>query len=166
VSHHGPRRLPGFDYRGRYRYFATCCTARRRHVFTQASAIEALALQIRQTCDEREFALLAYVFMPDHLHLVVEGDSEVSDFRAFMTLWRKRTAVTFRRYHNHMLWQHGYFERVLRKDEDIVRVIDYIVGNPVRAGLVQRAETYPFTYTAPARLKSGATTRPAPPPPD
>lgn len=120
----------------------------RRAVFKDAALIDVLALQIRQSCEERHFALLAYVFMPDHLHLLVEGTSTDADFRALMTLLRKRAAVAFRRREGQMLWQHGYHERVLRENENIAHVMAYIVANPVRAGLVQRADRYPFTYVA------------------
>jgi putative transposase len=42
------------------------------------------------------------------------------------------------------LWQQGYFERVLRNDEGTLTVIRYVFENPVRAGLVERYEDYPF----------------------
>ena len=42
------------------------------------------------------------------------------------------------------LWQDGYYERVLRRDEDIKEVARYIFENPVRAGLVQSPTEYPY----------------------
>ncbi len=45
------------------------------------------------------------------------------------------------------LWQGGYYERVLRKDEETQSVIDYILDNPVRAGLVKRPLDYPFSWS-------------------
>jgi len=42
------------------------------------------------------------------------------------------------------LWQRSYFEHVLRDDEDPFQVARYILDNPVRAGLVQSPENYPF----------------------
>ncbi len=43
------------------------------------------------------------------------------------------------------LWQEGYYERVLRSDEATETVVRYVLDNPVRAGLVQRAEDYSFS---------------------
>ena len=40
------------------------------------------------------------------------------------------------------LWQRGYHDHALRKDEDIKDVARYIVANPVRAGLVARVGDY------------------------
>ena len=45
------------------------------------------------------------------------------------------------------LWQDGYYERVLRKSEDVLAIIDYILDNPVRAGLVSRPLDYPFSWS-------------------
>ncbi len=44
-----------------------------------------------------------------------------------------------------LLWQDGYFERTLRRDEDVTSVAVYIANNPVRAGLVERAEDWPHS---------------------
>ncbi len=46
------------------------------------------------------------------------------------------------------IWQAGYFEHVLREDEDTRRVAAYILANPVRAGLVVNPEDYPFSGSA------------------
>jgi putative transposase len=97
-----------------------------------------------KTCIEREFALLAYVFMPDHLHLVVEGATTESCFPPFMTLFLRRTALWTKRVARLRLWQDGYYERVLRPNDDVTEVIAYILQNPIRKGLVSRPGDYPF----------------------
>ena len=43
------------------------------------------------------------------------------------------------------VWQAGYFERVLRENEDIRTVVAYILDNPVRRGLVENARDYPLS---------------------
>jgi hypothetical protein len=53
-------------------------------------------------------------------------------------LFRQRSGYTFRTYHRVRLWQEGYYDRVLRKEEDTFEVVSYILGNPVRAGLTDR----------------------------
>ena len=51
------------------------------------------------------------------------------------------------------LWQRGYFEHVLRDDEDTIGVARYIIENPVRAGLVTNPLDYPYlgSFTTTAR---------------
>ena len=146
MSHRRPPRLSHFEYRGVYRYSVTCCTFERQKLFVSAGVIEPLAVQLRQSCDDRQFALLAYVFMPDHVHLLVQGTVAVSDFRRLMRLARGRMSVTYRGLKSGILWQDGYFERVLRDEEASETVARYIVANPLRAGLVERIEQYPYVF--------------------
>ena len=42
-----------------------------------------------------------------------------------------------------MLWQRGYYDRAIRSDEDLPSIARYIVGNPIRAGLVTSVGQYP-----------------------
>jgi len=41
------------------------------------------------------------------------------------------------------IWQPGYHDRALRKEEDLVAAARYLVANPVRKGLVKEAIEYP-----------------------
>jgi REP element-mobilizing transposase RayT len=41
-------------------------------------------------------------------------------------------------------WQKDFFDRILRSDDDLVRVLRYVAENPVRAGLVEAWYEYPF----------------------
>jgi REP-associated tyrosine transposase len=104
-------------------------------------------MEILQAGIAREFAVLAYIFMPDHLHLLVEGQTAEADFRAFMRYLRRRTALAYRRLTLGELWQDGYYERVLRQDQATSLVITYMLENPVRAGLVSNAVDYPYGWT-------------------
>ncbi|MNR61582.1 hypothetical protein D3C85_1833710 [compost metagenome] len=42
------------------------------------------------------------------------------------------------------LWQHGFHDRAIRREEDLQAVARYIVANPLRAGLVERIGDYPL----------------------
>ena len=145
-SRRRPPRLPAFDYVGEHRYFVTCCVAGRCRAFVDKASVECVHTQILRTCSERGFVELAAVFMPDHLHVLLKGVSASSAFLPFMKLMRQRTAMFYRRLRGDSLWQEGYFDRVLRPDDDPAAVARYIVDNPVRAGLVRKPEAYPFTY--------------------
>ena len=140
-----PPRIPAFDYRGRHRYFVTCCAFRRQPAFVEPVVVERLDVQLLRTLDETGFAVSAYVFMPDHLHLLIEGTTGEASFRTAMRLIRQRLTIAMLT--RKPLWQDGYFERVLRTDEQTFAVADYIIGNPVRARLVGSAFEYPFSFS-------------------
>jgi putative transposase len=86
--------------------------------------------------------------MPSHMHLLIEGVSQTADLKSTMKVVRMRSTVAARPLvAMRSLWQDGYWDRVLRPDEDVVLVADYIAMNPVRAGLVERPEDYPYVFS-------------------
>jgi putative transposase len=70
-----------------------------------------------------------------------------SDFRSFMAAFRGRSSRVCRRVCGVRVWQRGYHDRVLRDHDPTERVVAYIVGNPVRAGLVSKARAYPYSWS-------------------
>jgi REP element-mobilizing transposase RayT len=139
-----PRRVDGFPYIGYQRYFLTTCTAFRRQLFVDPPLVAAVVEQMMHNAERFEFAVLAYVLMPDHVHVLVEADSERSDFPAFVKRFKQTTGFAYRRDTGQPLWQHGYHERVLRNDEATETVVRYILENPIRARLSAELGEYPF----------------------
>lgn len=86
---------------------------------------------------------MAYCFMPDHLHLLVEGDEE-ADLIKFIREFKQLTAYSYKNVAGHKLWQRSFYDRVLRVDEDARAVARYICNNPVRKGLAASPLEYPF----------------------
>lgn len=82
--------------------------------------------------------------MPDHLHVLLIGESEDADLCACVKRFKQLTGFAYKQLHQNRLWQHGYHERVLRDDEATLAVVRYILENPVRAGLAGRLGEYPF----------------------
>ncbi len=141
-----PPRLPGFSYVGLHRYSLTFCVQRRVDVFIDSGIVDESLRQISLAACRHEFAIPAYCFMPDHLHLLVEGQSEDSDLVKFAHLLKQRTSFAYQQSHRGMqLWQKGYFEHVIRDDEVTQIIAKYILENPVRGGLVQEPMEYLFS---------------------
>lgn len=139
-----PVHLKAFDYIGPHRYSLTFCTDSRRPHFVSADAVGLVWSHILRTANDQSFAIVAYCFMPDHLHLLVEGQSAAADLRQFITLAKQSSGFYFSREFHVRLWQRYGFERVLRREETTAIVARYILENPVRAGLVRRVDEYPF----------------------
>ena len=144
VSGRRPTRLPGFSYVGYGRYSLCFCTYRRAPLFVSGQAVAAALTQIERTCRENDFDLLAYCFMPDHVHLLVEAVTADADLRRTVSLMKQRSGYEFQKTFHQHLWQGGYYERVLRNEQATRTIIRYIFENPVRAGLVERYGDYPY----------------------
>ena len=139
-----PEHLTSFDYLGLHRYFLTFCTVERHPAFEAFERVDLVRTQFRRTAVERRFAILAYCFMPDHVHLLVEGTAEDSDGLRFIRNAKQYSGYYYQRSFGVKLWQRYGFERVLRHEEDSLAVSRYILQNPIRAGLATTAEEYPF----------------------
>ena len=90
--------------------------------------------------------LLAYCLMPNHIHLVLwpREDGEVSRWMQ----WLMTTQVR-RHHHRHgsngHLWQGRFKAFPIQRDAHLLSVLRYVERNPLRAGLVARAEDWPWS---------------------
>jgi REP element-mobilizing transposase RayT len=82
--------------------------------------------------------------MPDHAHLLTEGQSDHSDGRRFIARAKQLSGFHFKKRFGRHLWQRYGFKRTLRVSESALRVARYILENPVRAGRAARVQDYPF----------------------
>ncbi len=87
---------------------------------------------------------MAFVVMPDHFHwLVTLGNA---DLPKLMRRVRSQSAVKVNRFNstNGQIWQRGYHDHALRKEEDLQSTARYVVANPLRAGIVKHLADYPL----------------------
>jgi putative transposase len=140
-----PQRLPCFDYIGPHRYSLRFCTYHHNPVFTDASRVDLVLQQFLRASAEVHVALIAYCFMPDHVHLLVEGTSEDTDLKKFFTRAKQYSGFYYAEQFGVRLWQRYGYEHILRTSDATIPLVRYIFENPVRARLVQRIEEYPYS---------------------
>jgi len=75
--------------------------------------------------------------MPDHFHWLFQLNQEQS-LSSLMQTIKSASAHAVGR----AIWQKGYHDHAIRKDEDIQAIARYIIANPVRAGLVKKVGDY------------------------
>jgi len=139
-----PHRLDGFDYLGPRQYFLTFCTRNRATVFIDTSVADLVLTQFLRAANRHQFAFLAYCLMPDHVHALIEGLSDDSNLRVFAKSAKETSGRAYFRRFGCPLWQEGYYEHVLRAEEDARAIAPYVLENPIRAGLVASAADYPY----------------------
>jgi len=132
-------------YVGLQRYFLTFCTACRCRRFVEHDIVQMVLEQISQSALLFDIVVIAYCFMPDHVHLLIEGCSESADAAAFVHQAKQRSGYAFAKRGVGPLWQPSFHDRVLRDDEASLAVARYIFDNPVRAGLVKSPGDHAFS---------------------
>jgi putative transposase len=132
--------IPGWVGSG-CRHFITI-NCRQRGSFSLVSPSIATALLGSLTVYEergRWYPWLAVV-MPDHFHLIVTFD---------LTIGIRRTVSAWKRYlarSQNLNWQSDFFEHRLRNDAEFLEKASYVRQNPVRQGLVEKPEDWPFFW--------------------
>ena len=137
-------------------YFVTCCTHDRKKVLANGTVHQAFLEFGKRGYNERNVAIGRYVIMPDHLHLFVRGPY---DFRLSGWVNQLKGCLTKQirgsrpqgdcdnlcsRSPVANVWQRGFFDHVLRSCESYSEKWRYVEQNPVRAGLVKKAESLPY----------------------
>lgn len=141
-----PPRLKEFDYATpNIVVFVTACTREGRKLFEQPDLNQAI---VRCFLEERErlgHSIFAYCLMPDHYHLLCSpNQSGIPITQLIGGINGKITALLWNHGYSGKLMQRSFYDHILRGEESLTEIAEYILNNPVRKGLVERAEDYPY----------------------
>jgi putative transposase len=108
----------------------------------------ALRAQLRDVIRRFAWSLFAYCLMPNHYHLIVETERE--QLSAGMHRLNFLHAQRFNRRHvrDGHLFQNRYGARIIESPEHLAAAIVYVLDNPVRAGLCERAADWTWSGSA------------------
>jgi putative transposase len=131
-------------------YFVTSKTHLNRKLFKDEKNAQILLNCIDNLRKEGRYLLLAFVIMPDHLHILLrpDGEQEISKImhsikrgssRLINQMWSRKGPV----------WQRRFYERIIRDEKEFWEKVNYIYNNPVKAGLVESPEDYPYSSANP-----------------
>ena len=109
---------------------------------------------LRSNVATGKFQLHDFVIMPDHLHLLMTLPGDVAIEKA-MQLIKGGFSYRLKKEFGYQgeVWQRGFSEVRVSDQESFLLHREYIVQNPVKAGLVDTAEQYPHCYSYLARKK-------------
>lgn len=90
-------RLKSFNYKGNFRYFITLCTFNKEPIFKEDELVNWLIGILRGKSQSFGFRIWAYCYMPDHLHLLIEGKDPDSDMKRFISSFKQHTNYYYKR---------------------------------------------------------------------
>ena len=137
----------------------TAGTYQRKRLFTSETLSTLLLNLLRADREKKRYAIHEYVFMPDHIHVLLTPSPDVSQEKAMQFIkggfsFRAKKEAAF----HDEVWQAGYNEHRIKDADDYTYHRRYIWENPVRAGLVSIASEYRWSSA-----RRGADVDPAPP---
>jgi putative transposase len=139
--------LPHYQWLNKV-YFLTFCT-HARHVLTPGS--RSIVLETCLCGHRKLFQLHAVVVMPDHVHLLLTPLTDEEGLISIPEIMQAIKGASAHRINKYLgrkgrVWQEESFDRAIRKVENVRGKIEYILGNPVRAGLVKNPVEYRWLW--------------------
>lgn len=98
------------------------------------------------------YELHACTIMPNHVHMVFtplqKSDANYHSVASIMHSLKSYTAhkANMLLHRTGDFWQHESYDHAVKDEDEIRRIIRYVVNNPVKAGLVQQAEDWQWTF--------------------
>jgi len=141
-------------------HYVTINIRQHRRIFDHDELARHALTLLRKACDNYPAKLVAYVVMPTHLHFIAnphdgKASAFVQKYKPSVTLmvhtvaremdWKdilRWLLIPDRREH---LWQEGKHDFHLWSEKLIWQKIDYIHNNPIRWGLVDYVDQYPYS---------------------
>ena len=127
-------------------YLVTAVTHQRQSVFSSINAGRIVVREMMRSVRYGHTDTLAFVVMPDHMHwlFMLAGERTLSSVVGAVKRHSARQINTKSSMRGRQVWQRGYHDHALRREEDVIHAARYIVANPLRAGLVKRVGDYPL----------------------
>jgi REP element-mobilizing transposase RayT len=145
-------------------YFITCTVVKWIPIFTRKPYFDILIDSLQFCRQHKGLKVHAYVILDNHLHLVVAGDRLMDIIRDFKSYTSKRLIARleqeqknwvlnqFQYYKqptktksDYQVWQEGFHPQQIVSEEMLHQKVDYLHHNPVRIGVVERAEDWVYS---------------------
>ena len=128
-------------------YFITTCIARRRPLLNRPEAHNIFREEWHGLKTRHGWLCGPYVIMPDHVHFFATPvPGEAQPLSKVVGKWKEWTAkrILAATGTSAPLWQPEFFDHALRSDASRTEKWNYMRENPVRAGLVEHADAWPY----------------------
>jgi putative transposase len=121
-------------------FITVCARPRNKNHFCNLVTGKIVLESIHQRHDRDVWYCHLALLMPDHIHLLLSfsGNKTLSRLVGEWKGWLGRFQG--------IPWQRNFFDHRLRKEESLMQKGDYILQNPVRAGLISDAKDWPYVW--------------------
>jgi putative transposase len=139
-------RLANYNYSKDQPVHVTICTDNKETIFDSGANAKIVINELLKAAIDLRFRILCYCLMPNHLHVIVSPGESALSLSKFLNIFKGRTtAVLKERKDLRKVWQRSAFDHVIRTEEDLRAIIEYIMSNPVRKGIVEKVDDYPYS---------------------
>jgi putative transposase len=119
--------------------FITQVVHERQPILADPRVLKLLRSTLQTVKEFHPFCMLAYVFLPDHIHLIIQPTGD-SNFSQIMHSLKPNFTRSYKRLMGHeeplKLWQKRFWDHVIREERDLENHLHYVHFNPVKHGYV------------------------------
>jgi putative transposase len=119
-------------------FITICCQPKGTNQLCHPKIAIILFDAARFYCERHFWGIPILLLMPDHLHMLACFAPDRS-MKKVISNWKRYTTT-----HARIRWQRDFFDHRLRNDESFHEKANYILQNPMRAGLIGRADDWPY----------------------
>src|SRR5919198_4767590 len=123
-------------------FITVCCEPRSKNQLCYPKIARAIFDSVEFRNRKRVWYARLVCLMPDHLHALVSFPYECP-MKQIIADWKRFLATELQ-----IEWQRDFFDHRLRKEESYREKANYILANPVRAGLMTSSEEWPYFWVA------------------
>jgi REP element-mobilizing transposase RayT len=141
------KRLKHINIEG-YAYFVTTNIYHRQKIFSNPEIANIVLSAIFFLKEKGYYRIYSFVIMPEHLHLIILPQNK----KTVSQIMHSLKSYTAKKINNLLgrsgkIWQDGFYERIIRNENDLREKAIYIENNPVRERLVEEPEKYFYSST-------------------
>ena len=120
----------------------TICTKNRRKILAH-EWVHQLVRRSWMRCDD--YCVGRYVIMPEHIHAFV-GEGNLARYRLenWVAAWKSFISRRWPNVYEKPIWQRSFWDRQIRSGDQYDEKWLYVRNNPVRHGLVETPDQWPF----------------------
>jgi len=138
-------RLKGFDYSKPFAYFITICAKDKRKIFCNEALNNEIINCLKLEKEKVGVEVFAYCLMPDHFYMLISPSDSGTNISRFIGGFKsKATRIGWKYGTEEKMWQARFHDHILRPNEPVKDVCEYILNNPVRKNLAKSWEDYKF----------------------
>jgi putative transposase len=137
-------RLDEQCYVGRVVVAFTLCIKDRISIFTSESLCHHFRQLLFEEARQQGCDVIAYVFIPDHCHIILEGKKDNSQTLDVIKRFKQKSGFWFYQNRMDVRWQKDFYDHIIREDETLEKHINYLLENPIRRGISTDWHDYRF----------------------
>ena len=134
-------RIEGFDYSSPGKaYHVVIGSKDKKPLFVTNDLNFTILEALKKVISTHDYRLLCCCLMPDHLHALVQAGATPQLLSRMIRNFKALSKIEARV----PLWQRGFYEHIVRTEESLETIANYILHNPVRAGLADNENNWPW----------------------